>query len=159
MRTITANSVEILVPLQINGKEEYTEHKLDVINPSTGKICWQFSVATKEDAIRAVNAADAALSQWSSMKPADKRTIFLKAADILESRSEQFAGFMQTEAGSIVGFSRIFNISKSASMLRDLAGRLVTLESTMPVCGESGRSASMLKVPSGVILGIAPWYA
>ena len=155
--TSSSESSDLTVPIWINGKEEHLSSTFDVINPSTGKVAWKSASATKEDATRAVEAAQAALPAWRKTKAGFRRDIFLKAASILESRAEEYGEFMQIETGSTAGFSTHFNIPLAANILKDVAGRIVTVTGFMPECAEDGRSAMVVKEPYGVVLGIGPW--
>ena len=154
----TNGSELITIPLLINGKEETTTQTFDVVNPGTGKVVWRSASASKEDAIRAAENAQAAFPAWSKTKPTTRRDIFLKAGDILASRAEEYGGFMDTETGSHPGFSGGFNLPVAAGILKDVAGRIATIAGTVPVCGEESRSAIVYKEPYGVIFGMAPWY-
>lgn len=145
------------VPLLINGVEETTASTFDVISPLTGTPCWTSSSASPADAIRAVEAAQAAFPAWSQTKPSARRDIFLKAADLLESRTENNAAYMQTEMGAETGVPQII-ITLAIRMLRDIAGRISTICGSVSVVEAEGQNAMVLKEPMGVILGIAPWY-
>ena len=81
----------------------------------------------------------------------------LKAADILAKRGEELGEYMIRETGSVPGYAGGFNIPNSVEMLKDVAGRIITISANMPVCGQEGRNAILYKEPYGVILGIAPW--
>ncbi len=63
---------------------------------------------------------------------------------------------MQIETGAPMKFARMFNLPFCVRILRDIAGRIATLVSTVPTCAEPGRSKVVLKEPYGVVLGIAP---
>lgn len=154
----TNNSSHIVVPLIINGKEETGSSTFDVVSPYTNKTCWTASSATSKDAIRAVEAAEAAFPAWSQTKPTVRRDILLKAADILESRLEQNAEYMRAEMGADVGASQFFVAPLAIRMLRDIAGRITSICGSVPVVEEEGQSAIVYKEPMGVILGIVPWY-
>ncbi|RDW58214.1 hypothetical protein BP6252_13625 [Coleophoma cylindrospora] len=147
------------VPLIINGKEEPGSSTFDVVSPYTNKLCWTAASATTKDAIRAVEAAEAAFISWSQTKPTVRRDILLKAADILESRLEQNAEIMRTEMGADVGTSQGFVIPLSIRMLRDIAGRITSICGSVPVVELEGQNAIVYKEPMGVILGIVPWNA
>ena len=147
---------DLVIPLWVNGQEEYLTSTFDVINPSTGTVQWKSASASKEDTERAVAAAQAALPSWRKTKVGFRRDIFLRAADILESKAEEYGKYMQLETGSDAGFSTYFNVPMGVNMLRDLAGRVVTITGTLPECQEDGRSAMVLKEPYGVVLGNAP---
>lgn len=146
-----------VVPLQINGKEIITKTTFNVVDPGTDKVIWEGSSASKKDAAEAVEAAQAAFPAWSKMKPAARRDIFLKAADILASHEDEYMKYMMVQTGSSESTARI-NVSWSVEMLRDVACRIMTVHGTIPVCGEEGKSALLFKEPYGVIFGICPWY-
>jgi acyl-CoA reductase-like NAD-dependent aldehyde dehydrogenase len=151
-------SGDLVVPLQIYGNEVKTNTTFDVVNPSSGKVIWKAASASKEDVLKAVEAAQAAFPAWSKTKPSKRRDILLKAADILASRSEELGKYMMDETGSGEAFAGGFNIPTSVEMLKDIAGRIITISGSVPACGEDGKSAIIYKEPYGVVLGIAPWY-
>lgn len=148
----------ITVPLLINGEEECTPNTFDVISPYTNEPCWKAAAASPADAVRAVESAAAAFPEWSNTKPAARRDILLKAADILEQRLEENATYMRTEMGANVGASRHFVVPLSIRMLRDIAARISGVCGSVPVLEGEGQSAIVYKEPMGVILGIVPWY-
>ncbi|GLA40571.1 hypothetical protein AnigIFM63309_008405 [Aspergillus niger] len=148
-----------VIPLIINGQEECTGSTFDVISPYTNQTCWTTASASAQDAIRAVEAAEAAFPSWSQTKPTVRRDILLRAADILESRLEQNAEYMRTEMGADVGASQHFIVPLGIRMLRDIAGRITSICGSVPVVEEEGQSAMIYKEPMGVILGIVPWNA
>ncbi|KAJ6134574.1 Aldehyde dehydrogenase N-terminal, partial [Penicillium sp. IBT 18751x] len=155
----TPNTMDIVVPLIINGKEEATFTTFDVISPYTNQTCWTAAAATPQDAIRAVEAADAAFPTWSQTKPTTRRDILLKTADLLEQRLEQNAEYMRTEMGADVGASQGFVVPLAISMLRDIASRITSICGSVPIVEAEGQSAIVFKEPMGVILGIVPWNA
>ncbi|OQD73930.1 hypothetical protein PENDEC_c013G05268 [Penicillium decumbens] len=147
------------VPLIINGKEEFPSATFDVVSPYKNQTCWSAAAATPQDAIRAVEAADAAFHAWSQTKPTVRRDLLLKAAEVLEQRLEQNAEYMRTEMGADVGASQGFVVPLAIRMLRDVAGRITSICGSVPIVEVEGQSAMVLKEPMGVILGIAPWNA
>lgn len=150
-------SSEYIVPLHINGEEVKAEKTFDVVNPATGEVIWKGASASKEDAIRAVEAAQAAFPAWSRMKPSKRRDIFLKAADILQSRAEELGRYMMEETAADEFYASGFNVPNSVEALKDIAGRISSIVATMPIMAEEGRSAIVYREPYGVVLGIAPW--
>ncbi|PWY87458.1 aldehyde dehydrogenase family protein [Aspergillus heteromorphus CBS 117.55] len=149
----------VIVPLIIDGEEESGASTFDVKSPYTGKTCWKAAAASRQDAIRAVESANDAFPAWSETKPTVRRDILLKAADILESRLEECAGYMRTEMGADVGASQYFVVPLAIRMLRDIAGRITSICGSVPVVEQEGQSAIVLKEPMGVILGVVPWNA
>ncbi|KAL2831754.1 aldehyde dehydrogenase domain-containing protein [Aspergillus cavernicola] len=148
-----------VIPLIINGQEELTSTTFDVISPYTNEACWAAASASSQDAIRAVEAAEAAFPAWSQTKPAVRRDILLKAADILDNRLEKNAELMRTEMGADVGASQLFVVPLAIRMLREVASRITSICGSVPVVEEEGQSAIVYKEAMGVILGIVPWNA
>lgn len=145
------------VPAIINGADTLFSSSFPVYAPATGRQLHECTSASVSDALSAVTAAQNALKSWKNTRPAEKRKIFLKAADILESRAEEFGKYMSEETGCPDFWGGGFNVPVSADGLRDVAGRIGTIEGTVPTCSEDGTSALVVKEPFGVILGIAPW--
>jgi acyl-CoA reductase-like NAD-dependent aldehyde dehydrogenase len=147
------------VPLLINGQEATTATTFPVISPASHKEIWRASSASLEDVSSAIGAAKNAFPTWSRMKPAARRDILLKAADIFLSRAKELGGYMQDETGAEAGFSSGFNVPLAVEMFKDVAGRISSISGTLPVCSEEGTGALVVKEPYGVVLAIAPWNA
>jgi acyl-CoA reductase-like NAD-dependent aldehyde dehydrogenase len=145
------------VPLIINGQDVLSTERFEVVSPDTRETLWSCSSATRELADAAVAAAAAAFPAWSSTKASVRRAIFLRVADILESRTPELQQCMAQEIGAVQPFLSV-NTSLSAELLRDLAGRISSaLSGKIPVCEEDGTHALVVREPYGVVLGIAPW--
>lgn len=145
------------VPLLINGKEIITSTTFDVTSPSTGEVIWKCASASKDDVLSAIEAAEKAGPAWAKTKPAERRTILLKAADLLEARKEESLKWLSEETGAVAPFID-FIFEQTVEMLRDVAGRIAhALAGEIPVCGQEGTNALVVKEPYGVNLSIAPW--
>ncbi|KAH7376901.1 Aldehyde/histidinol dehydrogenase [Plectosphaerella cucumerina] len=147
------------VPLIINGKEITSTSTFQVINPATGANLWEASSVSAVDAVQAVDAAQSAFESWSQTKPAYRKGILLRAADLLLSRKEELLSYQSHETGAGRPFMEV-NIRAAVGILQDIAGRLeAALQGSVPVAEEEGTHAMMVKEPYGVILAIAPWNA
>ncbi|KAJ5593316.1 hypothetical protein N7537_010220 [Penicillium hordei] len=155
----TQTNTDLTVPLLINGHEETTPQTFPVTSPYTNTTIWTASAATPQDAIRAVEAADAAFPSWSQTKPTVRRDILFKAADILEARLDTNAEYMRQEMGADVGASAGFVVPLAVRMLREVASRITSICGSVPVVETEGQSAIVFKEAMGVILGIVPWNA
>jgi acyl-CoA reductase-like NAD-dependent aldehyde dehydrogenase len=127
-------------------------------DPFTGEVVATVPSAGREDARRAVEAAAAAFPDWSQAPPAGRQTLFLKAADILESRGEEVVELLARETGSTFGFG-MFQLGFTTGLLRQAAnaGYLATGEvipSDLP-----GAFAMGIRQPVGVVGAISPWNA
>ena len=74
-------------------------------NPFTGDVYANVPAGTAEDARSAIDAAKAAFPEWAATPPAAKRQIFLKAADVMESRQDELVKAMMEEVGGTIGIS------------------------------------------------------
>lgn len=153
----TRQNAGYTIPLQINGQEIRTERTFKVVNPGTNNVLWECSSASRFDALQAAEGAQLAFADWSRMKASARRDIFLKAADVLASRAEELAEYVQLETGATEPWAA-FNINGSIEQLRDVAGRVINVVGQVPLCNKEDRSAMVLMEPYGVVLGIAPWY-
>ena len=61
----------------------------DRFDPVTGQIASTAAASSKEDALKAVEAAAAAFPAWSVTGPGQRRTFLLKAADALEAKNRR----------------------------------------------------------------------
>lgn len=69
-------------------------------SPLTGEVATIAAAATSVDAERAADAAAAAFPEWSVLGPTERRQRLLRAADIVASRSADFAALMMAETGA-----------------------------------------------------------
>src|SRR5436305_568159 len=68
-------------------------------DPFTGDVVARVAAGGRADAARAVEAAAAAFPEWSQSSPAARQAVFLKAADILESRRDEIVSLLARETG------------------------------------------------------------
>ncbi|MEQ9642317.1 MAG: aldehyde dehydrogenase [Alphaproteobacteria bacterium] len=116
------------------------------------------SAASVGDALAAANAAAAAFPSWSTTPASERASILEHAADLLESRQDEFAAVMARELGATPTWAG-FNCSLGAAILRDAATRTDCLGDTGgPAAGPAVTNLAV-RQPAGVVLGIAPWNA
>lgn len=153
----TTQNTESVVPLIIDNKSITTGNDFEVRNPKFGELVAQCVGATVDDAKQAVAAAQAAFPGWSKTTPYDRRDNLTRAADIMASRREELIRYQMEDTGA----GRLFSektFEMGVSFLRDVAGRIPSIEGVVPSVSESGETALVFKEPYGVILSIVPWY-
>lgn len=151
------DSIPDIVPLIIGGKDVVGSNKFPVRNPADGKVIWEAGGASVTEAAQAVEVAQEAFPAWSKVKPAARRDIFLKAADLFAKRKDELAQYQTEETGADPRFVEwILNLT--VDNLKEVAGKCSAVVGSIPFSTEEGRGAFVLKEPYGVILGIAPWY-
>ena len=147
---------ENTVPLIIGGKEIFGSEAFTVHNPSNGEELWKAGGASIDNAIQAVEAAEAAFPAWSKAKPAVRRDIFLRAAEIFQERYEELAYYQKQETGADDMFME-WILKLTVDNLKEVAGKCSLVAGSVPASSDEGRAALVLKEPYGVVLGIAPW--
>jgi acyl-CoA reductase-like NAD-dependent aldehyde dehydrogenase len=153
---VTDTSTLFTTPLIINGKEHRPSKAFDVIAPATGKIVHKCASAGVDDAAQAVDAAAEAFTSWRKTTPLQRRDIFLKAADVMRNRRAELQQYMADETGGTEGWCN-HNINAAINFILDIAGRIATLQGTVPTTADPNVSALILQEPYGVVLAIAPW--
>jgi len=126
-------------------------------DPFTGEVVAHVAAGSREDARRAVEAAAAAFGEWSATPPAVRQGIFLKAADILESRQEEVVGWLARETGCTFGFG-MFQLHFVPGLFRQAAA-LAYAPMGEIIPSDTGAFAMGVRRPVGVVGAIAPWNA
>jgi acyl-CoA reductase-like NAD-dependent aldehyde dehydrogenase len=126
-------------------------------DPFTGDVVARVAAGTRDDARRAVESAAQAFPGWWKTAPAEKQRIFLKAADVLESRAEDVARWLTRETGSTFGFA-MFQLHFVPGLLRQAAAlAYAPIGEVIP--SDVGQFSMGLRRPVGVVGAIAPWNA
>ena len=134
------------------------DRTFDRLDPMTGDIATRAAAASVGDAQKAADAAASAFPEWSGLPPVERRRLLLKAADILQSKADDFAAAVVTETGSPAHWSH-FNVGLAADMIREAASMTTQITGEVIPSNRPGSTALGLRVPVGVILSIAPWNA
>lgn len=127
-------------------------------DPVTGKVATVAAAASVEDVEKIVSSAAKAFESWSETGPNARRTLLLKAADILESRTADFIAAMTEETGATAPWGG-FNVYFSAKILREAASLTTQITGTIIPSDKPGTIAMGVRQPVGVCLGMAPWNA
>ncbi len=127
-------------------------------NPYTGEVFAEVANGGAEDAKLAIDAAAAAFPAWKDTPAVEKRKLLIKAAEILESRSNEFAAVIRDETGGTLPlcFAQLRDapefLREAASQVHDVHGQIFPSESPDTV-------NMMWRQPMGVVGCISPWNA
>ena len=124
-------------------------------DPFTGEVLVEVAAGSREDARRAIEVAAAAAPAWALTPPAARQGIFLKAADVLESRQDEVVSLLARETGCTFGMG-MFQMHFVPGLLRQAAAlAYAPLGEVIP--SDTGAFAMGLRRPVGVVGAIAPW--
>jgi acyl-CoA reductase-like NAD-dependent aldehyde dehydrogenase len=127
-------------------------------DPYTGEVVATVPSGGGDDARRAIEAAAAAFPPWSATPPAERQRVFLEAADVLESRTEEVVGLLARETGCSFGFG-MFQMNFVPGLFRQAAGIAYAPIGQVIPSDVPGTMALGLRRPVGVVGAIAPWNA
>ncbi len=130
----------------------------DDLDPFTGDVVAHVPASGREDAASAIDAAAAAFPAWSQSAPAERQGVFLKAADILESRQDEVVGLLARETGCTFGFG-MFQMHFVPNLLRQAAALPYQPVGQVIPSDNPGTFALGVRRPAGVVGAIAPWNA
>lgn len=128
------------------------------VSPHTGEVFATVAAGAVEDATAAVDAAAAAFDDWSRTGAVQRRKIFLRAADLLEERTEAAVALM---AGEVAGTRpwALFNVELAANVLREAAAVITSPRGEVLSSSSDGEWGFALREPAGVVAAFAPWNA
>ncbi|NVF13961.1 MULTISPECIES: aldehyde dehydrogenase [Halomonadaceae] len=127
-------------------------------NPLSGEVVTTAAAASVGDANTAADAAGRAFEAWSKTGPGERRAKLLKAAELMEARQGDFIDRMVEETGATLGWAG-FNVTVAADVLREAAALTTQIQGDIIPSNVPGSMAMGVRVPCGVVVGIAPWNA
>jgi acyl-CoA reductase-like NAD-dependent aldehyde dehydrogenase len=126
-------------------------------DPFNGDLVAEVAAGTRADTHRAIAAAAAAAPGWAQTPPAARQALFLKAADVLESRHDEIVSLLARETGATFGFA-MFQMHFVPGLFRQCAAlAYAPIGEVIP--SDTGAFSMGLRRPVGVVGAIAPWNA
>jgi aldehyde dehydrogenase (NAD+) len=125
-------------------------------SPATGEELGSFVSATEKDALRAIDAAQAAFKGWKETPAPARGLIILRAAEIFKKKKEEIGSFVTKEMGKVIAEGKgevqeaIDFMEYAAAEGRRLLGETVPSELQNKYC-------FTVRQPKGVIAAITPW--
>jgi len=144
--------------LFINGKfaDSATGKSFSVVNPATEQPIEQVAEGDARDIDAAVTGARKALEgKWASMGPGDRARLMFKAADLMESKLDEFVQLETSNTGKTLIESKI-ELSLSLEVLRYYAG-WATKATGETIPSRPNTFLFTLREPVGVVGAITPW--
>jgi len=127
-------------------------------DPFTGDLVSTLAAGKAADVRRAISSADQAFASWSQSSPAERRGIFLKAADVMDAKAPELATAMTAETGGTFGWG-MFNAGFASSILREAAAAVTFPLGQVLATDTPGALSLAIRQPSGVVAAFAPWNA
>jgi acyl-CoA reductase-like NAD-dependent aldehyde dehydrogenase len=155
MATVEAATVE---RLYLAGQWQHTGESFEVRSPYSGEVVAQVARAGKDEARRAIDAAERAMQE--PLPPWRRAEILERISALLREHAHELAQTICAEAGKPIKAARaeayraINTYALSAGEARRLTGESVPITGTQP---GDGHAAWTLRVPIGIVGAISPF--
>ncbi|WP_077624623.1 aldehyde dehydrogenase family protein [Sediminibacillus massiliensis] len=147
---------EIVVDAYINGEDFQTEEKITRENPSKpDEIVGYAPLNTREDTVRAIDAADAAFEGWSATPVEERINRMKRAVQKLKEATPEIAELLAREHGKPI-YDAEGEIAVSLAWMERAADRAVDVLKDEVNEDENGRTITQYD-PLGVVSAISPW--
>jgi succinate-semialdehyde dehydrogenase/glutarate-semialdehyde dehydrogenase len=133
-----------------------TGQRIDVLDPSTGKLIDTVADGTVEDGLAAVDAAAAAAAEWASTPPRKRAEILRKAFELMTARAEQFAQLISLENGKALPDAR-GEVGYAAEFFRWFSEEAVRILGDITLAPSGANRIMVQYQPIGVAVLITPW--
>lgn len=133
--------------------------RIEVIEPTTGRLLTSIPAGTTDDVDMAVTAAtDALHGEWGGFSAADREKILWRIADLVEENAQILAEIETVNAGKAIEGCLAVDVAGSVDLLRYMAGWPTKIEgATRSVSVGGDHFACTIKEPVGVVGAIVPW--
>jgi aldehyde dehydrogenase (NAD+) len=127
------------------------------VNPATGTVDAQIPLAGAAEVDRAVEVARTSFQHWSHTKPAERRRLLLRLAELIEAHADDFARLAAIDNGTPVAITAPMT-ALAAEWTRYYAGWADKIASEVTgTLGVDGEFTYTLAQPYGVIGIIITW--
>ncbi|MDX6367628.1 MAG: succinate-semialdehyde dehydrogenase / glutarate-semialdehyde dehydrogenase [Nocardioidaceae bacterium] len=130
--------------------------RFDVLDPATGEVLTSVADGTVDDAIAAVDAADAAAAEWAATPPRDRAEVLRRAFELMTSRADEVAHLMSLENGKALVDAR-GETAYAAEFFRWYAEEAVRAEGSLMTAPSGANRIMVMRQPVGIAVLVTPW--
>jgi succinate-semialdehyde dehydrogenase/glutarate-semialdehyde dehydrogenase len=130
--------------------------RFDVTDPATENTIASVASATVDDAMAALDAAQAAFEGWAARKPRERGEILRKCYELIMRDAERFAKLITLENGKALPDSR-GEVAYAAEFFRWYAEEAVRNLGTVSMAPASGARIVAQHRPAGIAVLVTPW--
>jgi len=130
--------------------------RMQVLDPSTEAVITTVANATLEDAVTAIDAAEAAAKAWAGTAPRARSDILMRAFQIMIERADWLAELISRENGKALSDAR-GEVTYAAEFLRWYAEEGVRLTGEISTAPSGNNRIIVHYQPIGIALLVTPW--
>ena len=128
----------------------------DDINPATTEVIAQIPDSDERDIDDAVRAAKAAFPSWSGTPAAERSSLLLKLADLIEQNLDELARTESIDNGKTLSLAKRLDIPRAVANFRFFASAILHQASEAHMTDAAALNYT-LRQPLGVVGLISPW--
>jgi acyl-CoA reductase-like NAD-dependent aldehyde dehydrogenase len=137
--------------------ESESGRRLDADSPATGERIGTVPEGTREDAERAILAANAAAPGWAALSAFERAAALERVAAIVEERRDALARTLTLDQGKPLHAEAYDEVDELVAYWRFAAAEATRLEGSLPPSVDSSKRVLVYRVPRGVVGVITPW--
>jgi acyl-CoA reductase-like NAD-dependent aldehyde dehydrogenase len=126
-------------------------------SPATGETIGSVPEGTRDDARRAIAAANAAARHWAARSAFERAEAMERVAAIVGERREELARTLSLDQGKPLRAEAYDEVDELGEYWRMAAADARRLEGSMPPSVDAGKRVLAYRVPRGVVAVITPW--
>jgi acyl-CoA reductase-like NAD-dependent aldehyde dehydrogenase len=137
--------------------ESASRARIEATSPATGETIGSFPEGTRDDAQRAIAAANAAAREWAGRSAFERAAAMERVAEIIEERRDDLAHTLTLDQGKPLRAESYAEVEELIEYWRMAAGDARRLEGMMPPSVDASKRVLAYRVPRGVVGVITPW--
>jgi acyl-CoA reductase-like NAD-dependent aldehyde dehydrogenase len=130
---------------------------IEATSPATGESLGPVAEGGREDARRAIAAANAAFPAWAARTGFERAELLHRVADACERRRDELARICALDQGKPLKAEAEGEVGELIEFFRMAAEDAKRLEGRIPESAAPGRTVLLLRRPVGVLGLITPW--
>lgn len=146
-------------PLFINGQFIETQDKQNIINPSTGKVIAEASLASTKEVELALASCREAFDHgpWPQFSLAQRKEFIFKIAQGILDNAANLAQLEMQNTGKPIKETTFMDIPSSAKTFDFVANNFINYLDTEDIHLSEDAKAKLIREPLGVVVLIIPW--
>ncbi|HEX5468852.1 MAG TPA: aldehyde dehydrogenase family protein [Gaiellaceae bacterium] len=126
-------------------------------SPATGESLGTVPAGSREDARRAIAAANGAWKEWAARSAFERAAAMERIAEAVAERRDDLARTLTLDQGKPLRAEAYDEVDELEEYWREAAADARRLEGSLPPSVDAGKRALVYRVPKGVVGVITPW--
>jgi succinate-semialdehyde dehydrogenase/glutarate-semialdehyde dehydrogenase len=130
---------------------------LEATSPATGEVIGTFPEGTREDAQRAIAAANASWRDWAARSAFERAHALERIAELVHQRRDDLARTLTLDQGKPLHSEAYDEVGELEGYFRMAGADATRIEGLLPPSVDAGKRVLVYRVPRGVVGAVTPW--